>query len=567
MKKAVTTGNSTASFLLNSIDIMTFMRKSRNLKEAINERKAKIAQSEVISPSEIVTTNSQVENEGIKNQVVSLLNALESFKTNNSQILEYLPVEAQNQLNRFDTLLKNTISLIEVEKGIDEESLETVKYEGKALINELHYMVGGAAVTGGCKALKNNHDWDCENKTAINYIHTKSDDSSSCIKFYIADPNNPKELELLAGDSALQILDKFGVIPALLHLILAVHIYKQPNPLQAIFNIKGTDLIDDLGLSKRTDLTKIEKLKIISEYLNAIKSLVISAEWKSSINKGKKTIPVNIKMPPSIMWDLSFLEVYQPDIFGNNELLDLDIKVRSGIWLSHFFNKDKKDLGEALYNYATMGKSILDLNPFHEQLALRIALIQLTMGYRVNFYTVEQWIRENLPGGANRIYKGRNDYRERYDLKQLWNKTLVSLTRIGFTIRYDLGTYPEDLQPNYTGKNKRGFFERLLVAKVAIIPKTLEKPTDKVIADKPKPTLTRKTYSGKELKTIREGISPKISQVILCMAIAETSEFEFNQYKISRIEKSEEVDPKIAKIYLNAIEFAKNNRTTLLKNL
>lgn len=520
---------------------------------------------EAVTP-EIIEDSISSDN-SVKSQVVSLLNEFESFKSKNSEILEYLPIDAKNQLNRLDTLLKNTVSLIEVETAIDEESLDTVKFEGKALINELHHMVGGSAVTGGCKALKDNDKWDCSVNTNANYIHRKADDSNSYINFYITDPNNPKELELLAGDSALQILETFGVIPALLHLILAVHIYRQNNPLQAIFHIKGTDLIEDLGLSKRTDLTKYEKLKLVSEYLTAVKSLVISGKWKSSVKKGKKTIPVNINLPPSIMWDLSYLEVYQSDLFGNDELIDLDIKVRSGVWLSHFFNQDKKELGTALYNYATMSKSILDLNPYHESLALRIALIQSTMGYRVNYYTVEQWIKENLPGGANRIYEARNDYRKRYDLKLLWNNTLLSLARIGFTIQYDLATYPEDLQTNYTGKNKRGFYERLLVAKVAIIPKTLDKPTDKVITDKPKPTLSKKTYSGKELKAIRESISPKISQLMLCKAIAEISEFEFNQYKISRVETSKEVDSKIAKIYLNAIKYAKNNRGTLLKNL
>ena len=133
-------------------------------------------------------------------------------------------------------------------------------YEPIALINELNYLVGGGAITSGCKALRDSKNWDQNQLGKAYFQHNKADKTNSYIIHYITNWSNSKEITLLPYSEAEQILDKFGVYPALFHLILAVHFYRQSDPLSANLRLKGTDLIKDLGLDKRTDLTKEEKL-------------------------------------------------------------------------------------------------------------------------------------------------------------------------------------------------------------------------------------------------------------------------------------------------------------------
>ena len=66
-----------------------------------------------------------------------------------------------------------------------------------------------------------------------------------------------------AISNANEIIDKYGIDTAKLHLILAVHACRQEKPWDSKFVLKGTDLIEDLGWYKRTDLTISEKLRKI----------------------------------------------------------------------------------------------------------------------------------------------------------------------------------------------------------------------------------------------------------------------------------------------------------------
>lgn len=472
---------------------------------------------------------------------------------------EGIAITLEDEKRIFDYVVANPIQagmipIIYVEELISVLNLSK-NYQPRALVNDLNHMVGGSAITSATKALRDPH-WGKNSLGKACYVHKKADNSNSYITHYIQDFKNLDEIALLPHSEAIQILDKFGVYPALLHLILAVHFYKQINPNTAYLQLKGTDLIKDLGLDNRTDLTKEQKLERVIEVITAVKSLIITAKWSSevSVKRGKKFVKkqLSFEVDPCIMWNIATAKITQKDLFGNEELLDIDVRVKAGAWLTYFFDRGGRELGEALYNFATLSRKILDLDPYHEELALRIALLQSTMDYR-QYYTVEQWLIENLLGAKTKISEAKLDKYTRRNLTKLWDNTLKALERIGFEINYDNNTYPEELRPNFEGKKPRGYFERLLEAKIKLTPESLGKPQsdqDAIEAEKI-PITPVKSYRGEDLKKARlkANVSPKqIANYLKC-----------SQGKIYNAEKRDNLSEKLFKEIISAVRYISKN--------
>jgi DNA-binding transcriptional regulator YiaG len=147
------------------------------------------------------------------------------------------------------------------------------------------------------------------------------------------------------------------------------------------------------------------------------------------------------------------------------------------------------------------------IDPYHEEAALRIAMIQSIAAYRNSFITVETWLKENLSGAGTGIEKAKKDFRRRAELKSYWDNILITLRNVGFTVKFDPETYPEWLRPDSKEKNKRGYFDILLQARVSITP-----PTPAYLEQqKTNPKPIKKTITGTDLKKAREsaGLSLK----------------------------------------------------------
>jgi hypothetical protein len=89
------------------------------------------------------------------------------------------------------------------------------------------------------------------------------------IEHYIttADPTSQYP-EALAGEAAWQIVEQFGIPTAYLHLVFAAHAAAQPSPWQGLFRLQGSDLIKTLGMERRTDVPKPEKLKELAKAIS-----------------------------------------------------------------------------------------------------------------------------------------------------------------------------------------------------------------------------------------------------------------------------------------------------------
>lgn len=355
------------------------------------------------------------------------------------------------------------------------------------------------------------------------------------IQHFITDSNPDSEnLEALAGKAAWQIVERFGIVTAYIHLIFAAYATDSPEPWKDTFTISGTQLINMLGMDrKRSDLTKAEKLKEVAKRVSDLASLGVCIQrW----NEGKKDLSVGMGR----MWDV-WIELKGSPLlpgfadkdasrFDKIELNEFLVTVRPGLWTSKFLNKPGARNGEALRQFGYLAKSTVQFDPYHEELAARLA-VYLTVMSKINDtseYKVNTLLDAVLP--ADTIATTHTDARKRHDFKKKWDNALVSLEKKGWhiTSSFDETPYKNRLPANY--------WPQFLNSKIGIAPpdpipalllagkeKSSRKPHRKV---QPKPTLT-----GDEIRQAREAL--KMTQKELAARVG------ISQPLIARIERGD----------------------------
>jgi DNA-binding transcriptional regulator YiaG len=419
-----------------------------------------------------------------------------------------LPLNLKQSIEKEGCNSEKLSQLINKYKTNKAQEKETKNYAPYTFIHPEEKMANGMPIYTAYKAMLERDAWTEEtiSKLAL-YRYEGKSISDNYIEHYI-NKANTKEIITLPFTEAIQIIDKFGIDTAKLHLILAVHACRQEKPWDSKFILKGTDLIQALGWHRNKHSTKTEKLIQISQLAWAINCLLIQAKWILGKSKKDKD-QYQIAIETSRVWDLSVkaLGKENPLTRKVEHPEEVEINVRPGLWTDSFLNEGGRAAQTALYHFSWLSESIMRIDPYHEEAALRIAMIQSIAAYRNSFITVETWLKENLSGAGTGIEKAKKDFRRRAELKSYWDNILITLRNVGFTVKFDPETYPEWLRPDSKEKNKRGYFDILLQARVSITP-----PTPAYLEQqKTNPKPIKKTITGTDLKKAREsaGLSLK----------------------------------------------------------
>lgn len=388
-----------------------------------------------------------------------------------------------------------------------------------------------------------------QDSSGIGYFqHQAKGSPTNIIEHYLTSAAG--NISLLPWDDALQIIDKFGLTTAKLHLIFAAHTMRQEKPWESQFTLKASDLIAELGWDKRTDLTKFQKLNEIANAAFALQCLLVKAVWVEGY--GKKRAECSVQT--SRIWD-AIVDVRgeQLNPEGNIEKpTEVYITVRPGLWTYAFLNKAGCQAKEALYQFGYLAQDILKINPYHDELALRLGL-HMTMQSRFHTsgtYKIQTVLKALLP--QTLINAARSDRDKARKLTNRWNHALIVLMGLerAFQIEFDPETYPEELRPLSIARKPRKYFDKLLAAKIIIhppapIPTLLSAKTE----PKPiQPKLQPASPGGLASNQIRNGrLAKSWSQAKLAGWLGVTQAF------ISQIEKgdrtlSAEMETKLKKL-------------------
>jgi DNA-binding transcriptional regulator YiaG len=343
--------------------------------------------------------------------------------------------------------------------------------------------------------------WQKDSNGFAYFKHQAKSNPKNYIEHYIS---NPGDIELLPLEQAEQIIDKFGFNTVKLHLIFAAHTMNQDRPWDSKFSLKASDVIKYLGWDKRTDLPVHQKLNEIAKTAFVLDCLLVKSVWIEGRNKKGG---IDASTPTGRMWNVVVDPRGEQNSEGKVEQpKEVYITVQPGLIFHSFLNKAGSQLKEALYQFGYLAQDILRINPYHDELALRLA-IHLAMDSRVHIsgkYRVETLLKHLLP--HTDIETARSDKRKGYDIKQRWDNALKLLMNLKWQIQFD-ESYPSWLQPRSKAKKptdarKMKIIEWLLQAKITIHP---PQPIPELLANKVQPKL--KTSKQKKTTTAKTGIT------------------------------------------------------------
>lgn len=287
------------------------------------------------------------------------------------------------------------------------------------------------------------------------------------VEHYITSPG---DIKLLPFKDAEKIIDQLGFNTAKMQLVFAAHAMDVENPWESSFTLKGTDVIKELGWGKRTDLTLSKKLTDVANAAFALDCLLVKAVWEEGRDKRGRIIA---SVETSRMWNIAVKMTGQTGLLVDGKIdepHEVYLTISPGMWTKSFLNKPGWESRQALYQFGYLAQNVLKIDPYHDELALRLA-IHLTIESRFHEsgeYKVRNLLEIAMP--IPEIEAARSNPRKSYDLKQHWDNSLKLLMRLDWEIVFDEQTYLEWLRPGSGKRNQRGYFDKLLDAKIVIKP-------------------------------------------------------------------------------------------------
>lgn len=287
------------------------------------------------------------------------------------------------------------------------------------------------------------------------------------IEHYISSPG---DVTLLPWDAAEKIINQFGFNTVKLQLILAAHAMNQPEPWNGTFALAGEDLIKDLGWNNRKDISLSKKLSELASCAFALDCLLVKVEWKEGLpTKGGMQVTVQT----SRMWNIAISATGQKNLLSDEleDVQKVELQVQPGLWTKSFLNRGGAKARDALYQFGYLAQSVLTIDPYHNELALRLA-IHLTVESRIHQsgeYRVRTLLESVLVGYEDKIVQAQHDRDKARDLTDQWNEALKTLLKLGWSIQFG-ENYPETLRPDSQVRKPKGYLNVLLESKFTIRP-------------------------------------------------------------------------------------------------
>ncbi len=391
----------------------------------------------------------------------------------------YVEEVATQIVESFTTELKNNTELESTADNVLDKAIPVAEPQ----LQPVARVPSSAVMFSSMEAYTRKDLWQKDTEGIAYLQHRAKGNPNNYIEHYICSPG---DITMLPWDEAQQIIDKFGFTTAKLHLIFAAHAMNQEKPWQSTFNLKASDIIQEFGWDKNHKKLKSEKLLEIASTAFALDCLLVKTVWVEGRNKKGEIIG---SVPVGRMWNVQIKAVGQFNLEGKiNNPDEVYITIQPGLWTQDFLNRAGAKSREALYQFGYLAQQVLKIDPYHDELALRLA-IYLTLDSRVRLdgkYRVIELLEIAFPKTV--IDQARLDFRKAYDLKQRWDSAMKLLLKLDWQIVFDVETYPEWLRPDSVDKKPKGYLEKLLSAKLTIKPPA---PIPELIASKAKPKVER----------------------------------------------------------------------------
>ncbi len=292
------------------------------------------------------------------------------------------------------------------------------------------------------------------------------------IYFWVTENLEEEHPAALAGAAALAVIDNFDIRAACMHLIYAAHATQVENPWEQEIIIDDRQIESYLGLQKRTDKSRKEKLALIEKIAKQPCKITTFISWP---RQGRRK---GFTVEEGRLWHILGTRYhYQQDIFGNKEIAGISFIIKAGLWAKYFLDDDATQGSHAYAKQATLSKSLLE-NVMsiwqHREGAARLMVWLLFRSQLSKKHPISVQTLMEVAYGTQKVENARTDHQLRKKLTNTWDEDLFTLHDRGWSLHFDPNTYPPEIQPigfgRETARRPRGFFDQLLQAQLWITP-------------------------------------------------------------------------------------------------
>lgn len=298
------------------------------------------------------------------------------------------------------------------------------------------------------------------------------DDGQGAIYFWVADNIEDEHPATLAGAAALAVIDNFDIRAACMHLIYAAHATQVEKPWEEEIVIDDRQIEAYLGLQKRTDKSRKEKIALIEEIAKQPCKITTYISWP---RRGRRK---GFTVEEGRLWHILGTRYhYQEDLLGNKEIVGISFIVKAGLWAKYFLSEDAEQDQTLSSRQGALSKSLLESVMSiwqHREGAARLMVWLLFKSQTNKQQALSVQTLMEVAYGPKKVEDAKLDLQLRKKLGNTWDEDIFTLHDRGWNLKFDLDTYPVEIQPIGLGREDsrrpRGFFERLLGAYLWISP-------------------------------------------------------------------------------------------------
>lgn len=259
-----------------------------------------------------------------------------------------------------------------------------------------------------------------------------------------ADPEADAPLPMVATQAKAAIAN-FDIRATCVHLIFAAYAMTVDCPWQNTFVVNDQQIEKYLGLDKRKDLTKLDKLTLIKNLVYQSCQILVAIDWP----RQGKVQAFSFKEHP--IWHLIDTQYYfEDDAQGCRHLIGLSFTLRTGIWAQNFLNKQDYSRQTVFYQYGTLPQSLLTevMSNWQQHRGEIRILLWLLFKMRLggdHRLTIRTLLR--IAYGEERLTEATSIRGAHKRLLKTFESDLETIYYYGLKPLFDPETYPPDIQP------------------------------------------------------------------------------------------------------------------------
>jgi len=335
---------------------------------------------------------------------------------------------------------------LQPKKGRCKSSLLPAAIPEIFLNGKTHPFASSMVVWEACNILAQRQTlpWQADQDGHLMY-HRPVNHGRGWMEFRLATDPETEATQPVAEQVGRDALSNFDIRAACIHLIFAAYATTVNCPWEDTFVLNDQHIEQYLGLDRRKDLTKLEKLTLIKSLVHQACQLMVSLHWP---RQGRVK---DFALDEHSVWNLlNTRYFFEEDSNHCRHLIGLEFTVRAGVWSRQFLNQQDYRRHTAFYQYGSLPQSLLSEVMSHWQQhegAIRLLLwllFKLRLGGEQRI-TVRTLLK--IAYGEQRVHDATTVRGAHKRLLKTFESDLEMIYYYGLKPQFDGETYPPEIQP------------------------------------------------------------------------------------------------------------------------